>query len=181
MGRTVYGGGGITPDIEIDQPSLNEYEVALERDMVMFSYANHYAADHKIAKDFKVDDALLRDFHDYLNKREKFPDYLKEYKLSNPDSLFTANTGYIERGIRREMMRRGFGAQEAYKVAIEDDPQLQHALDLFKQAKTLPALLKLAAQWNADQIKQAKVAQPSDQAKADAKAPKKGVPEAIRQ
>ncbi len=172
MGRTVYGGGGITPDIEIDQPLLNEYEIALERDMVMFSYANHYAATHQIARDFKVDDAVLSDFRTFLDTREKFPDYLKEYKLSNPDSLFAANREYIERGIRREVMRRGFGAQEAYKVASEDDPQLQHALDLFKKARTLPALLKLAADWNAEQLRQAKV---------EEKTPKKGEPVETRQ
>ena len=156
MGRLVYGGGGITPDVEYDQPFLNDYEVALERDGVLFSYASHYAAQHEIERSFQVDAATVSDFQSFLARREKFPEYLREYKLANPDSLFAANRDYIERGIRREIMRRGFGAQEAYKVAIEEDVQLRDALALFQRAKSLKDLLRLAAEWNEEQLRQAK-------------------------
>ncbi len=166
MGRTVYGGGGITPDIEMEQSLLNDYQVALERDGALFSYATHYAARHLITPAFQVDASVLADFRDHLQKREKFPDYLREYKLSvaAADSLFGANRDYVERGIRREIMRRGFGAEAAYKVAIEEDDQLHEALKLFAEAKTLPDLLRLAARWNEEQVKQALA-----DAKADAK------------
>jgi len=160
MGRTVYGGGGITPDIEINQPLLNEYEVALERDGALFSYASHYAARHTITPEFRVDAAVLADFRAFLGQREKFPDYLKEYKLpvAATDSLFGANRAYVERGIRREIMRRGYGAEAAYRVAIEDDVQLNEALRLFREARTLPDLLRLAARWNEEHMRQAMAA-----------------------
>ncbi len=104
---------------------------------------------------------MLADFRGFLGQREKFPEYLKEYKLrpAAADSLFDVNGDYVARGIRREIMRRGFGAQAAYKVAIEEDTQLHEALNLFKQAKTLPALLKYAAEWNERQLQQAKAAE----------------------
>lgn len=161
MGRTVYGGGGITPDVEIGQPLLNDYQVALERDGALFSYATHYAAQHKLAPEFQADPAVLADFRGFLGQREKFPEYLKEYKLrpAAADSLFDINGDYVARGIRREIMRRGFGAQAAYKVAIEEDTQLHEALNLFKQANTLPALLKYAAEWNERQLQQARAAE----------------------
>ncbi len=160
MGRTVYGGGGITPDVEIDQPLLNDYQVALERDGALFSFATHYAAKHKPAPGFQADPAVLAEFRAFLAEREKFPDYLQEYKLrpAAADSLFEVNRDYVARGIRREIMRRGFGAQAAYKVAIEEDTQLHEALALFRQAKSLPALLKYAAEWNERQLQQARAA-----------------------
>lgn len=165
-GRVVYGGGGITPDIELEQPLLNDYQVALERDGALFSYASHYAAANKIDAGFRADAAVVADFRAFLAKREKFPDYLKEYKLpaAAADSLLDANREYVERGIRREIMRRGFGAQAAYKVAIEEDVQLHDALKLFRQAKTLPDLLRLAARWNEEHLRQAQAAAPKDDA-----------------
>jgi carboxyl-terminal processing protease len=160
MGRTVYGGGGITPDVEMDQAPLTDYELALERDGALFSFATHYATDRKPTADLKVDEPLLAEFRAFLAKREKFPTYLKEYKLraAAQDSLFAANRAYVERGIRREIMRRGFGAQAAYKVAIEDDTQLHEALALFRKAGSLQALLKYAAEWNEQQMRAAKAA-----------------------
>ena len=39
-------------------------------------------------------------------------------------------------------------------MAIEADIQLHHALELFRKARTLPELLALAEEWNAEQMEQ---------------------------
>jgi carboxyl-terminal processing protease len=156
MGRVVYGGGGITPDIEIPQQFLSDFEVALERDGALFSFASYYAARHEgITRDWQPDDATLREFDEYLAGRENIEEYLGVFDLSLSDSLLGANGPYIRRGIRREIMRRQFGPEAAYRVAIEADEQLHRALELFDKADSLEDLLRIAAEWNEEQLRQA--------------------------
>ncbi len=152
-GRVVYGGGGITPDIEIDQDLLTDFEVALVRDGALFSFAVNYLAKlDSVPEELHVDDATFKEFEDFLKGRENIPEYLSDFELTLSDSLLEANRDYIERGIRREVARRSHGPQAAYKVAIEADVQLHHAQDLFKKAHSLPELLDLAKQWNQEQL-----------------------------
>lgn len=154
-GRMVYGGGGITPDIEIDQDFLSDFEVAVERDGALFGFAVDYASNHEsIGADWQVDDATFSAFKDYLKGREKIEEYLGVFKLTYSDSLVDANSDFLKRGIRREMARRQSGPEAAYKVAIEADTQLHEALTLFKKAHTLKELLALAEDWNDEQMKQ---------------------------
>jgi carboxyl-terminal processing protease len=154
-GRVVYGGGGITPDIEIDQDFLTDFEVAVERDGALFSFAVDYAADHaEVGGSLKVDDRLFEQFKGYLADRENIEEYLGDFDLALSDSLLDANRPYLERGIRREISRRVDGPQAAYRVAIEADQQLHEALALFREAATLPELLALAERWNEEQMRQ---------------------------
>ncbi len=152
-GRVVYGGGGINPDIEIDQDFLTDFEVAVERDGALFSFAVDYATDHKdIPEDFELSDGDYRRFKEFLSGREKIGEYLEVFELTYSDSLVDANSDFIKRGVRRELARRAHGPTAAYKVAIEADTQLHEALDLFRKAKTLPELLARAEAWNEEQM-----------------------------
>jgi carboxyl-terminal processing protease len=154
-GRVVYGGGGITPDIEIDQDFLSDFEIAVERDGALFNFAVDYAAQNEdIPADIEISDATFRDFKASLKERENIEEYLGDFELTMSDSLLDANTAFLKRGIRRELARRVQGPAAAYKVAIEADTQLHEVLDLFREASTLPELLDMAARWNEEQMRQ---------------------------
>jgi len=154
-GRVVLGGGGITPDIEIEQDFLSDFEVAVERDGVLFAYAVEYASKHpEVGPEHEVSDEEIREFGDYLAEREKIEEYLGVFELTLSDSLVEANSDFLKRGIHRELARRTKGPEAAYKVAIEADTQLHEALELFRKAKTLPELLALAEEWNEEQMRQ---------------------------
>jgi len=158
-GRVVYGGGGIRPDIEIDQDFLGDFEVAVERDGALFSFAVDYAAAHpQMPADFEVTDEVFRQFAAHLKGREKIGEYLEVFKLTYSDSLVNANADFLKRGIRRELARRAHGQESAYRVALEADTQLHHALDLFRKGRTLPELLALAAEWNKAELAKAAAA-----------------------
>jgi carboxyl-terminal processing protease len=153
-GRVVYGGGGINPDIEIEQDFLQDFEVAVERDGALFGFAVDYASKHEeISVDYQVSDADFADFKKFLDGREKIGEYLEVFELAYSDSLVDANSEFIKRGIRREVARRLHGPQAAYKVAIEADTQLHEALELFRKAKSLSEMLALAEEWNAEQMR----------------------------
>jgi len=72
-GRKVYGGGGITPDIEFEPPKLNKLEVDLLRKGLFFEFAVHYLADHKkefTSPDFEVSDKLVEEFRKFIKEKD---------------------------------------------------------------------------------------------------------------
>ncbi len=137
-GRVIYGSGGVTPDIEIDQDFMSNFEMSVERDGALFSFAVEYANETEgIDEEFEVSDDTFTRFKSFLGEREKIVEYLEVFELAYSDSLVDANSDYIKRGIRREVARRINGPTAAYRVAIEADTQLYEALDLFKEARLL--------------------------------------------
>jgi carboxyl-terminal processing protease len=135
-GRTVYGGGGIAPDIEIDQERLSKLEDALERKSLFFEYAVSFNGKHKQAIDenLRVTDAILREFRDLAESKE----------VAFADSEWVADRPYIDCRIRSELFRKRFGDEVAYKTMIEQDDQLIRAVALFDKARTLQEMFALA-------------------------------------
>jgi len=137
MGRIVYGGGGITPDVELDEVKFPRVIEDIESKQLFFKYAVKFAAKHKEAPaKYAITPAIREDFLALL-KSEKF-----EY---DADSLQAAQR-FVDTGLRRELARRYVNDEEAYKVAIEDDDQVRSAAALFEKAPTLPKLLALASE-----------------------------------
>jgi len=135
MGRTVYGGGGIVPDIELDEVKYPHLIEDLESKQTFFKYAVKYATKHKEPPaNYAVTPAM----------RDEFMTMVKADKIEvAADSLAMAQK-FIDTGIRRELARRYAGDEEAYKVALEDDQQVREAATLIDKAATLPKLLALA-------------------------------------
>lgn len=74
-GRTVYDGGGLEPDIKIEDQYLGTVTLALLRDSYFFEYANQYCSSHKAPADFRS--FLLEE-----NEYNKFVDWVKEKKFT---------------------------------------------------------------------------------------------------
>ncbi|MDZ7900807.1 MAG: S41 family peptidase [Arcicella sp.] len=81
-GRTVYDGGGVLPDIEIEKPFPAAVSLALSNKFILFDYAIKYHFDHptiKSAKDFELTPAEYQEFvkwavaqdFDYTTQAEK--------------------------------------------------------------------------------------------------------------
>jgi carboxyl-terminal processing protease len=138
-GRTVYGGGGIFPDLELDELKYPRIIEDLESKQIFFKYAVRYAVKHKDAPENYAISSAMRDEFATLLKSEKF-----EF---SPDSLSAAQR-WVETAMRRELARRFVGDEEAYRVALEDDEQVRQSAALFDKAATLPKLLALATEMN---------------------------------
>ncbi len=146
MGRVVYGGGGITPDVELVEVKLPRVMEDLESKQVFFKYAVKYAAKHKDAPaNYALTPAI----------RDEFMQLLRDEKVEfNPDSLSDARK-WVDNSIRRELGRRYGGEEEAYRIALEDDEQVKSAAALFEKAPTLPKLLALASEMSKGKAGQA--------------------------
>jgi len=139
MGRVVYGGGGIVPDLELEEVRFPRIIEDLESKQLFFKYAIKYAAKHKDPPlNYDVSRSIQDDFTGFL-KSEKF-----EYQ---PDSLAAAGR-FVDTGLSRELARRYGGDEEAYRVTVEDDPQIKSAAALVDRAPTLPQLLALTSEMS---------------------------------
>ena len=139
MGRAVFGGGGITPDVEMAEVKLPRIMEDLESKQVFFKYAVKYAAKHK---DPPAGYALTPEM------RDEFMQLLRDEKVTvNADSLADAKR-WVDNGIRRELGRRYAGDEEAYRIVLEDDDEVTAAAALIDKAPTLPKLLALATELN---------------------------------
>src|ERR1051325_4550842 len=59
-GRTVYGGGGITPDVNIPPIKTNHFQDTLLQHYAFFNFAKRFVVNHHPSKNFEVDDATLQ-------------------------------------------------------------------------------------------------------------------------
>lgn len=134
-GRIVYGGGGITPDLELEPRTYTELQRRLERDAQFFSFAVEYSTDHEISRDFTVTDDILTEFTAFLKKRE--------FKFKDED-LTEENLKYFRLAILREVVTKNFGRTEMYRRLLLHDEEFQKAIDLLNQAKTLDGLFSYA-------------------------------------
>ena len=126
-GRTVYGGGGISPDVKIPNPKTNKFEDTLLEKYAFFNFAKHYVIDHKVTKQFEVDEAVMQEFRKYLD----------EQKITFTEADLAQNSDWIHSNIKAELFINEFGQQEGMKVHAEQDPEVEKALDLLPQAKQL--------------------------------------------
>jgi len=126
-GRTVYGGGGITPDVKLDPVKSNHFQDTLLQHYAFFNFAKHYMLSHHPSKNFEVDDGVVQDFRKFLDS-EKVP-------YSEADML--ENNDWVRSSLKSEIFVDAFGQEEGLKVRAESDPEVVKALDLLPQAKAL--------------------------------------------
>jgi carboxyl-terminal processing protease len=126
-GRTVYGGGGITPDVKIATPKSNRFQDSLLQHYAFFNFAKRYVISHHPTKTFEVDDVTMQDFRKFLDE-EKIP-YTEAELIESND--------WIRSSIKSEIFVDAFGQEEGLKVRAETDPEIIKALDLMPQAKAL--------------------------------------------
>ena len=130
-GRTVYGGGGIRPDVLVELDPTSKFVDSLERGQTFFHFAVDYNVRHKgVTKGFEVTPAVLQEFQAFLDKR----------KVKWSAAEFDEDRDRLKGEIREAIMSTLFGGEEAYRVQVEHDRQVQRALELFPQAQQLAAL-----------------------------------------
>lgn len=133
-GRTVYGGGGITPDQKIDALKSNHFQDTLIQHYIFFNFSKHYLATHTVPKDFAVDDAVM----------QQFKDFLKSQSVEYTDTDIAGVNDWIKTSIKSELFTSQFGQLEGLKIRAEWDPQISKALTFLPEAQALEDHSRLA-------------------------------------
>ena len=125
-GRVVYGGGGITPDVIVERPKPNEFQISMAESYVFFSFAQEFFAKNvAVDASFQISDAMLNDFKKHLTTRQ----------IAFTDKDVSDNRDFLKMRIRHEIFYKRLGNAEAQKVLDEGDVQLMKALELMPEAK----------------------------------------------
>jgi carboxyl-terminal processing protease len=126
-GRTVYGGGGITPDEKIAPYESNGFQNSLYQHYAFFDFSKHYLANHVVPKDFVVDDAML----------QQFKDFLKANQIDYTDADINGVQDWIKANIKAELFTSQFGQMEGMKIRADWDPQIAKAITFLPEAQQL--------------------------------------------
>ena len=160
-GRTVYGGGGIKPDVSIKADTITNEQARAQSKLIspIFAFTldlafgkvpgfEAYRVDKPIAfnydikqTDFPVTDQLYAALKQYAASK---------YKLSG--TQFDKERRFVERTLRSELITAAYGSTSSLQVFNEFDNQLSKAIDLLPQAKQL-ALEGQRAKTNAARLK----------------------------
>jgi len=126
-GRTVYGGGGITPDVRLPQIKSSHFQDVLLQKYAFFNFAKHYLVNHKVDKNFNVDENVMQEFRRFMDD-QKIP--FTEAELGEAND-------WVKTNIKAELFISAFGQQEGLRVRAEGDPSVVKSLDLLPKAKEL--------------------------------------------
>ncbi len=148
-GRVFYGGGGITPDIEVKPLDVSaparirifDAAFAFTRELVAGQIAGleNYRVDkvqydHELRPtDYPVTDRVVEAFQTYVAR--------------HPELVLTAaqvktEADYIRIRLREEITTAAFGAETGARTLLDTDPQLLRALEAFPDAKHLAETIR---------------------------------------
>ena len=126
-GRTVYGGGGITPDEKIETPKSNHFQDELLYKDVFFHFAPAYVADHTVDKNFQVDDAVMAEFKKYLTN-QSLP-----WTQADVDGV----SDWLKANIKDKIVTISFGQLQGLHTLADWDPEIQKAITFLPEAQAL--------------------------------------------
>ena len=137
-GRTVYGGGGIVPDIFVarDTSGITSYYVEVANAGLLQRYAFNYCNIHRVSlnkmKDYTEflrsapsDDAIVKDFVDFATKNGVAPRW---YYINQSHSIIAAN-------LKALIARDIFGNMAFYPILNRNDKTVQAALNALNRHK----------------------------------------------
>ena len=144
-GRTVYGGGGIMPDIFM--PVDTTYSTKLFTDLIRKNVFNSYCIDYVLAnrekinkdypefddykKKFKVDNAMIEDLKKVAEQKEVKWDE-EQYKRSED---------WIKLRIKALRAQNLWNIDKFYRIVYEDDKMIQKAVKVLNSKKEYDRLL----------------------------------------
>lgn len=144
LGRPVYGGGGITPDIKIPPQTTSHARGVLFGAAFEFS-RNLVAGQFPELHEYKIEEAdynhrLRGDEYPISDKvLEAFRRFVAEHQKDFPitDAQITANLDYVRNQIREEVVTAAYGTEAGNQILILNDPVSRRAIEALPQARQL--------------------------------------------
>ena len=137
-GRTVFGGGGITPDSVLISDKITGFTYSLRTKRVFFEFGSRWASTHQETKP---------DFETFKNNfviTEKMMGVLKEilekHDIEFNQEAFDKDKDYIHLLMKAEVARHYWDSEHYYMVRIKGDSEVDHALALMQEAERIKNL-----------------------------------------
>lgn len=171
-GRIVYGGGGVVPDIEIEDKVLNALELNLERLSMFFDFSVKYTTEHPdLVEDFKITPELLKQFKLYLeekdftyktaleNELDKMKETIDEMEKTDQyaaiieelekqieidkELQFDKSIDHIKKSMKRDILTKLYGEKAVYRQnVIKTDRYIDKAVEILASPKEYSSVLQ---------------------------------------
>jgi carboxyl-terminal processing protease len=140
IGRIVYGGGGITPDIFVPEDTTNitsYYKEAMLSGLIL-QFAYTYTDDNRLKlNNFKE----MMEMSDYLVKQntvEKFASYANDHGLHRRNLMIKKSHNLLERFINSRIIYNMLDEEAWMQYVNLDDPDVNRALMVLKSNAAFP-------------------------------------------
>ena len=139
-GRTVYGGGGITPDIFVaeDTTDYTSYYQQAAMSGLILQFAYTYTDDNRPKLQTITD---YRELEDYLLKQnivEKFVNYADSHGLKRRNIMIQRSRKLLERYVVSRIIYNMLNEEAWTQYVNGDDPVIRKALDVIGRGEAFP-------------------------------------------
>ena len=142
IGRTVYGGGGIMPDIFVpeDTTLYTSYFKEAQWSGLTIQYAFLYTDQNREQLNRFDDVDEMTDWLKRQNLPEKFARYGEEHGLKRRNLMLQRSTPLFERSLISNIIYNAQDQSWRLQYLSKDDPAVQRALQLMQEGKSVPEL-----------------------------------------
>lgn len=144
IGRTVYGGGGIMPDIFIprDTSGITTYFTSIVNSGTLYLYVLEYSDQNREKlSSFKT----YQDLYKYLQSQPllyDFTNFAASKGIKKRPNLINISGKLIENQLQAYIVRNFFDEAGFYPIFLKDDPTLLRAIQIINEGKSIPTLEK---------------------------------------
>lgn len=140
IGRPVYGGGGITPDIFVaeDTTNITSYYKQASMSGLIIQYAFTYTDENRQKLSQYSSEKGLADYLQKQNIVEKFATYAEKNGLKRRNLMIQRSHKLLERYIISRIIYNMQNEQAWMQYLNSDDPAILEAIKLFREGKAFP-------------------------------------------
>ena len=172
-GRTVYDGGGIKPDVEVEQDDISNLIVSLIQERLFFDYATYFKhSNASLDSSFTMNDKDFNSFvnflsdksYDYKTETEKaleelkstsenenyfefieskFLDLSNEFEINKKNDL-NRNKDIIKEILSEEIVSRYYFQEGRIRTSLKYDKEVQEAIKYLAQQNLYDSILKFS-------------------------------------
>ena len=142
IGREVYGGGGITPDIFVpeDTTNMTSYYKQAAMSGLILQFAFIYTDNNRLKLNNFKEMTALSDYLVRQNTVEKFATYANSHGLKRRNLLIQKSHKLLERYINSRIIYNILDENAWTRYINQDDPVIFEALRIFKENASFPKL-----------------------------------------
>ena len=141
LGRTVYGGGGITPDIFVPEDTIDVTSYYKEASMsgLILQFAFVYTDDNRLKLNNFTEMMELANYLVKQNTVDKFASFADKHGLQRRNLMIKKSHKLLERYINSRIIYNIMDEEAWTEYINMDDNVIKTALDVFRKDEAFPA------------------------------------------
>lgn len=139
LGRKVYGGGGITPDVFVAPRQFTEAtgKVLTHPERFTFNWGTEFASKRRY--DWDSAEKFRQEFQITPEHLKNFDSYIRSRGTEFDTGAFKQDSDYVKMVLKAEIAGAIWGKNAYHQMLVQGDPQVMAAPEYFAQARMLTA------------------------------------------